>query len=509
MRSQFANLRTLTLPGGATTGVRWVFDGVNGEIRGYDAQDRVVVFMSPERVSFGVEGDPDFPSRLVIDPLNGVRWYQTDPAGNTTLAATLAGGRGLELLDPEGRVTAALTQYGLTLSDYDNGTDIVLTTGALDDQVAEPHNATSTTLAPGTTCTTPAAVAFTADDLVLRYVSAFADAELGANSWTSPAGYTERLDTNTSSFGCSLSASMATDQPGTAAAVETFTATQGGWDVDNAHTIVVRSDPATPAAYRSHDSNLYTTSDQVMDLTFAKPGGLAVGDLMIGIVSFAHLHGGIPVSYTIPLGWRQLQIQIGITGDSTLASIVVYKVADADDVAGSGATAVIDTGTTLVKKVHTLVTAISTPYLIDAIADIMIGDRSMPRGVIASQFLTGNSIAYGDNATTDFVLADVEVSDRRLYAVNLHTQYVQNTTDNWLHEFMVDGVVAGQFHILNTAAGLNAQVSGRFLWLPTAGTKQLGVRVQEITPIVFGDSITYEATANAPRAFWVEDIGAR
>lgn len=50
MRSLIAALRTLTLPGGVTTGRRIVLDGINGEIRVYDANNKL-------RVRLGTGGE--------------------------------------------------------------------------------------------------------------------------------------------------------------------------------------------------------------------------------------------------------------------------------------------------------------------------------------------------------------------------------------------------------------------------------------------------------------------
>lgn len=509
MRSQFANLRTLVLPGGAITGTRIVIDGTDGSIKFYDENDVLVGLLSPDQWYVGAEDNPDFPSRVVLDPLTGIRLYRAGSAG-AAVGATLSGGRGLEFTNSEGVITSALDQYGYTLSDVTGGQGITLTNGALDNQVPEPHVATTATAAPGSTIDTPAAVGFDANDFVLRFATVFADSELGAQSMTPPAGYTERVDLNSSSNGATHGHTIATDQPGSGA-VATFTSTSSAWDVDNAHTVVVKSAAGTPTSYRSAVTTFDATTEQTFDLSFAKPTGLTAGDLMVGCVSFAHVNGGLPLGYTIPNGWRQLSIQFALVAGGCLASIVVYKVADAGDVAGSGETVVIATGTDLAKLVKGTVVAIETPLLIDAVADIQIGGRSMSRGVFfAERFSSAaNSAAY-TSSLTDMAIS-VAVKANRAYHIHVDTAllYSNSTPGRFQFNVHVDGVRVG---IVDTQSILNANdlvrhLKGEVAYYPTADAT---VTITLVTARAVGaGTVTLVGVTESRRRLELIDVGAR
>jgi len=510
MRSAFANLRTLTLPGGAVTGTRIVIDGVNGEIRFYNAADELIGYLSPDRWYTGLEDG----AHAQLDPFGGVRIYDS----NGLLAATLDAAGGLQIRDPAtGLILASLGTTGLHVEDPSGaGLDLDITNGAAGNVVA-PRAKISKAVTPGTTNDTPAVTQFTPVDFELRHVACWTNGVIAAQTFTPPGGYTEQFDDFLSTAGIAMHATLATRSPAVPNAIRTFTSTFGLYQFDTGIAVVVRGTPGGTAPTIRDITNGFVLdsapADETDVLSLETPAGIVAGDLLLAFVSFGNDGGGIPSSWSVPDGWAgpivgDFSSTGGGPSDSTLATGMWWKVADADDVAALSRDVTVISPGVATKAFHWTVVAIADPGEVGSGPDYRIGGKSLARGVVAYQHLEAGSVAYGDAAITDFVLTDVPVIAGRIYRPYLHTQFVQNTTDNWTHDFLVDGVKSGRFHVYNTAANAPGQVSGGPLWRPqVTGLVDLGVQIEQVTPIVFGDSVTYQADATAPRQFWIEDVG--
>jgi hypothetical protein len=110
MRSLIASLRSLTLPYGSTSGERIVLDGVNGEIRIYDANDNLVI---------KIDGDNGFWAyNLTADAIvrideTGLKIYADD---NITLLLS-ADSTGFKVYGGSGTLAAILDQTGFRFYD--------------------------------------------------------------------------------------------------------------------------------------------------------------------------------------------------------------------------------------------------------------------------------------------------------------------------------------------------------------------------------------------------------
>lgn len=130
------------------------------------------------------------------------------------------------------------------------------------------------------------------------------------------------------------------------------------------------------------------------------------------------------------------------------------------------------------------------------------------RGVIARQTLTGDSLAYTTNSTTDFALANVEVDVTRLYAVCGEWLANLSAAGDWQVMLYVDGVLALQ---IDRIASLGAKLQHshpKVLWEPATGTYDLDLRVVEVSGT---SSLQFYAGASGTllRQFWIEDVGPR
>jgi hypothetical protein len=135
--------------------------------------------------------------------------------------------------------------------------------------------------------------------------------------------------------------------------------------------------------------------------------------------------------------------------------------------------------------------------------------EARPRvGVAAAQppFTTSNG-PHTDDATTDFAITGLVTDPALGYAVKLRSQVLVGASALWTVELYVDGVITGRLHTVH----LNGTEPRDFIdaelpWEPIAGTHDLQVRVDRV---VAGGTLTFEATSDAPRQFWVEVTGPR
>lgn len=129
------------------------------------------------------------------------------------------------------------------------------------------------------------------------------------------------------------------------------------------------------------------------------------------------------------------------------------------------------------------------------------------RGIVARQVLTTGSATYSADATTDFVLSNVDVDSTRTYSIHLSSPGGITATGRWILELWVDGVLTSRVYDLDFGTGAHGYVLDySTLWEPTTGSKDLEIRANEISGSA---SIDFPGDATFPREFWVEDIGPR
>jgi hypothetical protein len=138
----------------------------------------------------------------------------------------------------------------------------------------------------------------------------------------------------------------------------------------------------------------------------------------------------------------------------------------------------------------------------------------LPKGIIARQAdLTTTSIGYGDLASTDFTIADVEADGTRLYKVCLHTIAFASAASVWdltlyLNGNIVTGTAAARMRSVRLEGGATNRVGGSdvVLWEPDTGTYDLLIVVGRA---VGAGDIQFTGAAADRRQFWVEDFGPR
>lgn len=135
--------------------------------------------------------------------------------------------------------------------------------------------------------------------------------------------------------------------------------------------------------------------------------------------------------------------------------------------------------------------------------------EAMPtaRGVIARQTITSTGSSLTADALTDFALNNVDVDASRLYRVHLSSDVFISANGRWLVSFRVDGsdtLRLGDVQATNGSQNFYLDACG--LWTPATGTYNLTIFADEGSGA--GD-LQFQASASAPRSFWVEDIGPR
>jgi hypothetical protein len=130
------------------------------------------------------------------------------------------------------------------------------------------------------------------------------------------------------------------------------------------------------------------------------------------------------------------------------------------------------------------------------------------RGLLASQTITSDSSAYTSSGATDFALSNFDADGTRNYRLHVTSMMTMSGDGIWLMSFAVDGVNTercGAFHV--ATGGVSYEfLDGIGIWQPSTGQYDLTVTLSEAAGT---SSLTLNGLSDAPRRFWIEDIGPR
>jgi hypothetical protein len=128
--------------------------------------------------------------------------------------------------------------------------------------------------------------------------------------------------------------------------------------------------------------------------------------------------------------------------------------------------------------------------------------------LVGSHVFTSGSGALGPGpVNTDFHIPAATVAVDRAYEVGLHSRLDFSAPSTWEFNFQVDGIAAHRLDHKPIIGGDGSNMTScSTLWLPAAGTYSLRVAVTRTTG---AGTVTFLAVADAPRSFWVKDIGPR
>jgi hypothetical protein len=373
----------IVLPYGSEAGQRIILDGNTGTIQLIDEGDNVIGYIDPTRWFIGIEGS----ARAILDPLSGLRLRDQDDA----LRVQLSPSEGLVVREPTQGISGVTVSHdGIVVLDPATGERISITSGTTS-AIPTPHWTGTHALSPGTGHATPAATAFGADDIDVRFVTASAPSDLGAQSYTPPTNWTERTDVVSSGSGVTLAASMATRDPATQPpSSATFTSTSSGFTREVGQTVIVAGGGATSPSFRaSATATPVVSTARAVSFTINYPPGVVTGDLLLVGVSIASSQ--VPVGWIVPPGWKQLGVVAeGVGTSHVLGAGVWYNTAPA--VIPASETVTINMAASGgVTKVQAHAVAIADPYGYPGGLDIRRNNVSMPRGAVKSSIETFNT----------------------------------------------------------------------------------------------------------------------
>lgn len=386
MRSIFAALRRLTLPAGATTGVRIELDGITGEIRFYNAANQLVGLLSPD---LWAAGDLDTPgSRVTIDPVGGVRLRSADD-----VLVSIMDQQGYSLRDTTtGLVVAEIRPGSLRLVDQAGTDDIELVTDS-SATLPTPNYASLTEENPGTTIVAPALSLFTSpsDDFQIAHAAAWLPDTSQAGTWTPPAGFTERLDSTDDPIDDTLSVAVSTLQPATGAAA-TSTSTQNNWDKGLGTSVVIRGGGPVSPSFRAISEVFAATVGRGITITLDKPTGTAQDDVLVAFVTMGNDGGSIPTGWSTPDGWDFLGADFILTGTGSAASMLAVgcwvKLAGAAEPASYSVDITMGAGT---KTFHGCIVAVQDADLVDGGAHIRVAGHPLRRLLAHAELTAANT----------------------------------------------------------------------------------------------------------------------
>jgi hypothetical protein len=144
-------------------------------------------------------------------------------------------------------------------------------------------------------------------------------------------------------------------------------------------------------------------------------------------------------------------------------------------------------------------------------SDHVHATSALPWGVVGYQRLeTDNTGAATTDRTTDFALANLSVTNTRLYAVCCAGAVTFSGGSRWIFNFhnTSSGAYIDKLYDIQVGSAAIEFYIARTLWLPATGTISIDVRLDFISG---AGTITLNAGAPAGtgRSFWVEDIGPR
>jgi hypothetical protein len=457
MRSIFASLRRLTLPAGATTGLRIELDGITGEIRFYDDTGAFVGLLSPEQWAIGNLDDPG--ARITLDPAGGLRFRSADDV----LVSVLDQG-GYSLRDTaSGLVVAEVAPGSIRLVDSTGTDDIELTTDSAA-SMPNPKYVSATEEDPGNTIVAPLSSVFTttpADDLGVVHAAAWLPDTTQAATWTPPGGYTERVDADVNANGDTLAVGVSTLAATTGAAA-THTSSQSNWDKGLGTQVVVRGGGPVSPSFRAVSTLEASTVGTSITLTLAKPTGTADGDVLIAYVTMGNDGGTIPIGWTTPDGWVFLGANFILTGTGSAQSMLAVgcwaKLADGEP-ADYSVAITMGVGS---KTFHACIVAVQDPFLVQGGAHIRIAGHPIRR-LLAYNELQAASTTLCDFTDVPAGFDHLELiysvkSDRGTDALrNIRVRFNGDTTNNYHTQLTRDGVITS---ILSTSRILIGATDG-------------------------------------------------
>jgi hypothetical protein len=397
---------------------RFLLDSPRGEIRLYSPQGVLVGLMSASRWFVGTSEEG---ARVQFDPVGGIRLHDVDGHLRVAVSPT----EGISVRDAVSGISGGTLRHdGLIVLDPATGERISITSGTTS-AVPTPHWASQEVMSPGVTLGTPGIASFaTNDDLDLRHVAASVDLDLGAQTMTPPAGFTEQSDVNHSGGLHTLHTSVASKDPADASpGVYNFTASTAGYSRSLGQTVIVRGGgPTSPAVRATQVGAIAEYNTALIELVIEVPPTTANGDLLVAFVALSGPN--IPVGWAVPEGFIQLGVKAsGLGTPLVLGGGVWYKRWSTGDpltytvlINMSGAVGSTKTQATTV--------AVSNPYAFPAGLDIRRNNRSMPRGRIAMVESTTNSPVFSTSGSpapfpgTLETLTDVPLQALRSYQIS-------------------------------------------------------------------------------------------
>ena len=495
----------IVLPFGAESGERIVLDGTTGTIAFFDANDILVGFLDATQWFLGVPGQ----ALARLDPLGGLRLRDE----LDTLRVQLSAPEGLILREAGTGVSGLIAaDDGLIVIDPDTGDRISITSGTASAAPTPKWASTVSAADPaGTAHGTPTVSTFgTGDDIDLRFVATSDNSNIGVQSWTPPASYTERSDVSSAGT-ISLATSSATRDPAiTTPGVQNFTSTSGAWSRRNGHSVIIRGGGTTSPAFRSASSgSVIESSATNISFSLALPAGTTAGDMLIAFVAIASAN--IPVGWTVPPGWKQLGVNVtGIGTPHVLASGIWYKQAGLSE--PDPQTVTINMSAAGLTKVHATGIAVSNPYTFPGGLDIRRNNRSMPRGIEAQFVDTTSTGPFSALTNTDMFLLDVAMQAGRTYHFHLHVPAViyngSVANAEWQIRLTKDGVAVENFGVIGfpTTGVYRVPVTSTVEYIPTVDeVADWRVQMFEATD---GATLQFAGSTTAPRRLHCVDMGA-
>lgn len=552
MRSQFANLRVLVLPAGATTGTRIVIDGVNGTITGYDANDDVTFQFTGDVSTFG--------------PLTGARVEIVDGTFN--------------IYDSSDNLVAMVSEDGFTAINPFTGSTGVLSPTAGGGSAAVSGK--SETTAPGTTDPTPSLTLTGTDNLELRLALVCPGVSPVGTSFTPPATYTERADISGPTERIHSTVATKAGIAAGASGIQNFTSSfnfSNAQDYESGFSVGLVSSSGTPASFRAVST---ATQAGFGTLTVTKPAGVVDGDVLImQLAGGGPGSSGSPPNLFAPAGWDLLQFETNLTTNARARHHVYYRVANGEpasyDVSmqSVGGTPTSDLAATIVAIQNTdflsssqaglvlgndtnlyrfssgvlatdddlqvggQLTVISDGIDITGLADfrsdtnfradlqlangsqlqwtdvvlargaadsLTIDGFTLGNGLRAAPFnSTSNNGAHSSTTTTDMVLNNISVIVNHWYEIWIHTQLSLSGTGVWTLQLLVNGSNYDRlFRIdqVNPVCTCDAKV---YWQAPaTASTDDFAVEANEASGTA---SLTLVGAATSMRWMSIKDVG--
>lgn len=365
----------IVLPYGAESGRRIVIDGDLGVIEFYDERDVKVGVLDTDAWSMG-ELDP-VGMYGTFDPQGGFRFKVGDNL------VVLLDANGLSIQDAATGLTTAEMKAGTLRLVDPVGTDSIEMLTASTATMPTPVYRSQGEVIPTTSMVAPAAPLFTADDLAIAHVAAWAiNTSFGLATMTPPAGYTELYDQVFTEPPGSLHVSVASKDPATSAS-STFTDTESAFQFAIGSKVIVKGEgPVSPSVRSISSAEVYTTGS-VGTLIGAKPSGMAVDDIVLAFVTVAAKGGSVPTGWVTPPGFIMLGTAMPLmtgsgSGQSTLANGVWAKQITADDVAATDFRTTINLPTGQ-KIMHGVLVCVRDGYLIPGGVQIRTAGHPMRR----------------------------------------------------------------------------------------------------------------------------------